>query len=561
MLDRTWANQVSLPCPLGGTTKDTGALPLQPSPCLPSTANSLLFKAKSRWLKGSELLELFRLSREGNFACSVTAAVQPSGGLLYLYDRKAVRFFRLDGHEWRKKKDGKTVRETHEKLKVGNVEALNCYYAHALNPPNLQRRCYWQLECDQLVLVHYLDPVAPGSSRRLPLTLEEQLRAGAAHARPAPTAASCCEERLSGSAPPMGFNIMGFGPVPNPQATAALLMGPLSRLPAADRQAPNHAKGQPRFMSDDGACSLAASCGLPAASPPSTGCRNPEIGPRAAADAPLPHRFASWPTAFPYTADDVCQVDPFSAVQLPDSAHPGCWPWERRPGGCGRPDAMCTSVCAVPIEPPVLPHPAACAAGPILGDQELPLAAPANPRVNPAFEGLIPPPNFGLSPGHPGRPPQAQRAAARPKRAPGWFCLWDMSPEAVGTAGGDKVMMVGSASQHLEHNGPIYVSVDGEPCLATVSQGGSVLTFVARPHIAGTACVLVVDSEGRRLSADTKLVFRPSARRASSPGSSLSTSGDRDTQLDLIRRCFVNMDSSGYSDIIRRLRASASDSG
>lgn len=35
-----------------------------------------------------------------------------------MFDRKAVRFFRKDGHNWRKKADGKTVRETHEKLKV-----------------------------------------------------------------------------------------------------------------------------------------------------------------------------------------------------------------------------------------------------------------------------------------------------------------------------------------------------------------------------------------------------------------------------------------------------------
>lgn len=44
-----------------------------------------------------------------------------AGGLLFLFNRKAVRFFRKDGHEWRKKADGKTVRETHEKLKVSKT--------------------------------------------------------------------------------------------------------------------------------------------------------------------------------------------------------------------------------------------------------------------------------------------------------------------------------------------------------------------------------------------------------------------------------------------------------
>ena len=41
-----------------------------------------------------------------------------AGGSVFLFNRKTLRFFRKDGHSWRKKPDGKTVRETHEKLKV-----------------------------------------------------------------------------------------------------------------------------------------------------------------------------------------------------------------------------------------------------------------------------------------------------------------------------------------------------------------------------------------------------------------------------------------------------------
>jgi len=41
-----------------------------------------------------------------------------TGGSLFLFDRKVLRYFRKDGHNWRKKKDGKTVKEAHEKLKV-----------------------------------------------------------------------------------------------------------------------------------------------------------------------------------------------------------------------------------------------------------------------------------------------------------------------------------------------------------------------------------------------------------------------------------------------------------
>lgn len=45
-------------------------------------------------------------------------AVFLSGGSVFLFDRKVLRYFRKDGHNWRKKKDGKTVKEAHEKLKV-----------------------------------------------------------------------------------------------------------------------------------------------------------------------------------------------------------------------------------------------------------------------------------------------------------------------------------------------------------------------------------------------------------------------------------------------------------
>ncbi|OWM63599.1 hypothetical protein CDL15_Pgr008142 [Punica granatum] len=79
-------------------------------------------------------------------------------GSLFLFDRKVLRYFRKDGHNWRKKKDGKTVKEAHEKLKVGSVDVLHCYYAHGEDNENFQRRSYWMLEQDQhIVFVHYLE--------------------------------------------------------------------------------------------------------------------------------------------------------------------------------------------------------------------------------------------------------------------------------------------------------------------------------------------------------------------------------------------------------------------
>ncbi|XP_047325089.1 calmodulin-binding transcription activator 3-like isoform X2 [Impatiens glandulifera] len=79
------------------------------------------------------------------------------GGSLFLFDRKVLRYFRKDGHIWRKKKDGKTVKEAHERLKAGSIDVLHCYYAHGEENENFQRRSYWLLEEDRsnIVLVHY----------------------------------------------------------------------------------------------------------------------------------------------------------------------------------------------------------------------------------------------------------------------------------------------------------------------------------------------------------------------------------------------------------------------
>ncbi|XP_026550281.1 calmodulin-binding transcription activator 2-like, partial [Notechis scutatus] len=46
---------------------------------------------------------------------------RPQNGSLILYNRKKVKY-RKDGYCWKKRKDGKTTREDHMKLKVKGVE-------------------------------------------------------------------------------------------------------------------------------------------------------------------------------------------------------------------------------------------------------------------------------------------------------------------------------------------------------------------------------------------------------------------------------------------------------
>ncbi|KAL1250160.1 hypothetical protein QQF64_021165 [Cirrhinus molitorella] len=47
--------------------------------------------------------------------------VKPQNGSMILYNRKKVKY-RKDGYCWKKRKDGKTTREDHMKLKVQGVE-------------------------------------------------------------------------------------------------------------------------------------------------------------------------------------------------------------------------------------------------------------------------------------------------------------------------------------------------------------------------------------------------------------------------------------------------------
>jgi hypothetical protein len=101
--------------------------PLVPTGGMPSDIAQLLVKGRSHWLKGNELVKLLQHGMEGNFPLSAAAADLPPSGTLFMYDRKQVRFFRLDGHNWRKKHDGKTVRETHEKLKAAFPHRYQIY--------------------------------------------------------------------------------------------------------------------------------------------------------------------------------------------------------------------------------------------------------------------------------------------------------------------------------------------------------------------------------------------------------------------------------------------------
>ncbi|XP_066379134.1 calmodulin-binding transcription activator 3-like isoform X2 [Miscanthus floridulus] len=126
-------------------------------PGQPPDISQILQEAQKRWLRPTEICEI--LSNYKLFSIAAEPPNMPRSGSLFLFDRKVLRYFRKDGHNWRKKKDGKTVKEAHEKLKAGSIDVLHCYYAHGEENENFQRRTYWLLEEDftHIVLVHYLE--------------------------------------------------------------------------------------------------------------------------------------------------------------------------------------------------------------------------------------------------------------------------------------------------------------------------------------------------------------------------------------------------------------------
>ncbi|KAI5061207.1 hypothetical protein GOP47_0023712 [Adiantum capillus-veneris] len=133
----------------------------------------LLLDASTRWLKPAEICEI--LNNHHQLTLSEASPVKPSSGSLFLFDRNKLRYFRKDGHNWRKKRDGRTVREAHEKLKAGNKDAIHCYYAHGEDNPSFQRRSYWLLEggYENIVLVHYREVTEGSRLEASPPTFEE----------------------------------------------------------------------------------------------------------------------------------------------------------------------------------------------------------------------------------------------------------------------------------------------------------------------------------------------------------------------------------------------------
>ncbi|XP_035539286.1 calmodulin-binding transcription activator 3-like isoform X2 [Juglans regia] len=158
-------------------------------PNQPLDLDRILIEAQYRWLRPSEICEILR--NHHRFQLKPDPPVQPPAGSLFLFDRKVIRYFRKDGYRWRKKKDGKTVKEAHEKLKANSVDVLHCYYAHGEDNESFQRRSYWMLDArlEHIVLVHYREVKEGYKSGISRLIADPGSQAGSPQSSPVPWSA------------------------------------------------------------------------------------------------------------------------------------------------------------------------------------------------------------------------------------------------------------------------------------------------------------------------------------------------------------------------------------
>ncbi|XP_067631146.1 calmodulin-binding transcription activator 1 isoform X2 [Eurosta solidaginis] len=119
---------------------------------------------RHRWNTNEEIAAILISFDKHNEWQSKEVKTRPKSGSLLLYSRKKVRY-RRDGYCWKKRKDGKTTREDHMKLKVQGTECIYGCYVHSAILPTFHRRCYWLLQNPDIVLVHYLNVPCPDDNK------------------------------------------------------------------------------------------------------------------------------------------------------------------------------------------------------------------------------------------------------------------------------------------------------------------------------------------------------------------------------------------------------------
>ncbi|XP_068919293.1 calmodulin-binding transcription activator 2 isoform X5 [Petaurus breviceps papuanus] len=110
-------------------------LPKKLLECLPRCP--LLPPERLRWNTNEEIASYLITFEKHDEWLSCSPKTRPQNGSIILYNRKKVKY-RKDGYCWKKRKDGKTTREDHMKLKVQGMENPDIVLVHYLNVPALE---------------------------------------------------------------------------------------------------------------------------------------------------------------------------------------------------------------------------------------------------------------------------------------------------------------------------------------------------------------------------------------------------------------------------------------
>uniref|UniRef100_A0A8D2M5K3 CG-1 domain-containing protein n=1 Tax=Zonotrichia albicollis TaxID=44394 RepID=A0A8D2M5K3_ZONAL len=112
-------------------------LPRKLVECLPKCP--VLPKEQLRWNTNEEIASYLITFEKHDEWLSCSPKTRPQNGSVILYNRKKVKY-RKDGYCWKKRKDGKTTREDHMKLKVQGVEVGGPQTQPPPSPKNLPLR-------------------------------------------------------------------------------------------------------------------------------------------------------------------------------------------------------------------------------------------------------------------------------------------------------------------------------------------------------------------------------------------------------------------------------------
>jgi hypothetical protein len=152
--------------------------------------------AHARWLNVDEIVAILSNAHESVFLGTAESFLAqeiappptpPVSGTLLLYDRVAVRNYKVDGHDWLRKRSNLTkIREDHVKLRHRGEYRIGGTYVHSAEVETFHRRVYRLIKTDkekaeagrkELVLVHYLDTAQAAKMPSCPSAIKKRGKA------------------------------------------------------------------------------------------------------------------------------------------------------------------------------------------------------------------------------------------------------------------------------------------------------------------------------------------------------------------------------------------------